>query len=85
MIDTQTILSLVAFFINAALGILFVGALILFLWGVLNASLKKKDTQQRARAHDLIIRGAISATIMAATWGVATILFQIFDITASLP
>jgi len=85
MIDTPTILFNVRTGVNAIIGILFTASLLFFLWGATRFIAQRKNLEARARAKDIMIRGIVGVAIMAATWGIITILVTTLGIPTEPP
>lgn len=61
-------------------GLLFVLATIIFLWGVIQFITKAGDEVARNKAKGIMTWGIIGLAVMAAAWGVVTILIQYFQV-----
>ncbi len=61
-------------------GLLFILATIIFLWGVIQFITKAGDEVARNKAKGIMTWGIVGLAIMAAAWGVVTILVQYFKV-----
>lgn len=67
--------------LNSVIGILFVIATIVFLWGVIQYIAKAGDETSRNKAKGIMTWGIIGLAVMAATWGLVGILVSYFGAT----
>lgn len=64
--------------LNLVIGILFVLATLVFLWGVIQFIAKAGDEATRNKAKGIMTWGIIGLAVMAAAWGVVNILITYF-------
>ncbi len=64
--------------LNLVIGLLFVLATIIFLWGVIQFITKAGDEVARSKAKGIMTWGIIGLAVMAASWGVVNILLGYF-------
>lgn len=64
--------------LRSIIGLLFIIATIVFLWGVIRYISKTGDEKARGEARSLMMWGIIGLAVMAAAWGVANILIDYF-------
>lgn len=56
--------------LNSIVGVLFVLATVIFLWGVIQFIVKAGDEQGRTKAKGIMTWGIIGLVVMAAIWGI---------------
>jgi len=66
--------------LNFVIGILFVIATLVFLWGVIQFIAKSGDEAGRAKAKGIMTWGIIGLAVMAAAWGIVTLIESYFTI-----
>lgn len=64
--------------LNYIIGILFILATVVFLWGVIQFIVKSSDEQGRRKAKGLITWGIVGLAVMAAIWGIVGIITTYF-------
>lgn len=62
------------------ISLLFVLATLVFLWGVVQFIARSGDEAARAKAKGIMTWGIVGLAIMAAAWGVVTLLLNYFQI-----
>jgi len=63
---------------NTIIGILFVIATLVFLWGVIQFIAKSGDEAARNKAKAIMTWGIIGLAVMAAVWGIVTLIVNYF-------
>ena len=76
----QTTLVNVQGTLNTVIGLLFVIATIVFLWGVIQFIAASGDEQKRAKAKGIMTWGIIGLAVMAAAWGIVNVLVTYFGV-----
>jgi len=66
--------------LRTVVGVLFVIATIVFLWGVIQFIASSGNEEGRKKAKGIMTWGIIGLAVMAAAWGVAGILVQYFEV-----
>ena len=66
---------------NLVIGLLFVLATVIFLWGVIQFIVKSGDEVARNKAKGIMTWGIIGLAVMAAAWGLVAILIQYFQVS----
>ena len=66
--------------LRTVVGILFVIATIVFLWGVIQFIAKSGDEAGRAKAKGIMTWGIVGLAVTAAAWGVASLLAGYFTV-----
>lgn len=61
--------------------ILFVLATVIFIWGVIQFIVKSGDEQGRTKAKGIMTWGIIGLAVMAAAWGIVTVITNYFGVT----
>ena len=56
-------------------------ALLYFLWGLAHYVLGAGDEEKRKEGRDMMVYGIIALFVMAAVWGLVTVIGNTFDIT----
>lgn len=79
----QTTLSNLNNTLNTIIGILFVIATIVFLWGVIQFIAASGDEGKRAKAKGIMTWGIIGLAVMAAAWGIVNVLVTYFGVQGS--
>ncbi len=77
--DVISVLSSIRNVLNIVIGILFVLATVVFLWGVIQFIAKAGDPEGQKKAKGVMVWGIIGLAVMAAAWGVANILVNFFQ------
>jgi hypothetical protein len=67
--------------LNTVIGVLFVLATVIFLWGVIQFIASSGSEEGRKKAKGIMTWGIIGLAVMAAAWGVANILITFFGAT----
>ena len=78
--QVDTILTRSGATLNNVIGLLFILATIIFLWGVIQFIAKSGDEAGRAKAKGIMTWGIIGLAVMAAAWGVVALLIQYFGV-----
>lgn len=81
----NTIIQNVSGVLNLIIGILFVLATIIFLWGVIQFIASSGSEEGRKKAKGIMTWGIIGLAVMAAAWGVANILVNFFGADRQAP
>ena len=68
--------------LNTVIGILFVLATVIFLWGVIQFIASSGSEEGRKKAKGIMTWGIIGLAVMAAAWGVANILISFFGVSS---
>jgi len=76
----DTILQRTGSTLNNIVGLLFILATIIFLWGVIQFIAKSGDEAGRAKAKGIMTWGIIGLAVMTAVWGIVTLLIQYFGV-----
>lgn len=76
----DTIISRVSGTLNTIIGVLFVVATIVFLWGVISFIANSADEAKRNKAKAIMTWGIIGLAVMAAVWGIVQVLVQYFNV-----
>jgi len=76
----DTILQRTGSTLNNIVGLLFILATIIFLWGVIQFIAKSGDEAGRAKAKGIMTWGIIGLAVMAAAWGIVTLIESYFTI-----
>lgn len=76
----DTVLQRVGGTLNNIIGLLFILATIIFLWGVIQFIAKAGDEAGRAKAKGIMTWGIVGLAVMVAAWGVATLLVRYFEV-----
>lgn len=63
---------------NLVIGVLFVLATVVFLWGIIQFIAKSGDPEGQKKAKGIMTWGIVGLAVMAAAWGVAQILINFF-------
>ncbi len=71
--------------LNTVIGVLFVLATVIFLWGVIQFIAKSGDPEGQKKAKGVMTWGIVGLAVMAAAWGVAAILVNFFGATGTPP
>lgn len=66
--------------LTSIIGILFIIATIIFIWGVIQFIVKAGDEAGRAKAKGIMTWGIIGLAVMVAAWGVVTLLVNYFSV-----
>ena len=61
--------------VRQAIGLLFVVATVVFLWGIINYVIAGGDEKKLENAKSFIIYGLIGLFVMVAMWGLVTAVF----------
>ena len=83
MAGAQTVDSIIANVsgtLQTIIGLLFVIATLIFLWGVVQFIAKSGDEAGREKAKGIMTWGIIGLAVMAAAWGVAQLLINYFGV-----
>lgn len=83
--DIDTILEKIETSMSFIIGTLFVLATLVFLWGVVMFIIKSGDDAERKKAKGIMTWGIIGLAVMAAAWGITTILVSYFGVPAQPP
>src|SRR3989344_9599106 len=67
--------------LNPLIGLRFVLATVVFLWGVIQYSLLAESDEKLAAARQQMTWGIIGLTVMSAAWGLVKIICNTFDIS----
>lgn len=67
--------------LSPLVGLLFVLATVVFLWGVIQYSLLAESDEKLAAARQQMTWGIIGLTVMSAAWGIVKIICNTFDIS----
>ena len=59
---------------NLVIGVLFIFATLVFLWGLVRFIAKADDPGERAKSRGLMMWGIIGLAVMAAAWGITQLL-----------
>ncbi len=81
----QTILTNLRTTLTTIIGILFVIATVVFLWGVVQFIANSGDEAARNKAKGIMTWGIIGLAVMAAAWGITVILITYFGVGAQPP
>ena len=76
----DTALGKVSGTLKSIVGLLFVLATIVFLWGVIQFIAKSGDEAGRAKAKGIMTWGIVGLAVTAAAWGVASLLAGYFTV-----
>ena len=76
--DISSILTRVGGTMNTIIGLLFIAATLVFLWGVVMFIAGSADPAKRDKAKGIMTWGIIGLAVMAAAWGITTILIAYF-------
>ena len=79
------IISAVSGTLNMVMGVLFILATLVFLWGVVMFIMKSGNQTERDKAKGIMLWGIIGLAVMAAAWGVARILIDYLGIGNAPP
>jgi len=66
--------------LQTIIGLLFVIATVIFLWGVIQFIAKSGDEAARNKAKAIMTWGIIGLAVMAAVWGIVQILINYFQV-----
>ncbi len=83
--DISSILTRVQGTLNTIIGLLFVIATVVFLWGVIMFVAGSADPAKRDKAKGIMTWGIIGLAVMAAAWGITQILISYFAVPATGP
>ncbi len=70
---------------QSLIGILFLLATIVFLWGVIRLIFSAGNPEARKSAQGIVLWGIIGLAVMAAAWGAAQLLVSFFGIPSQPP
>lgn len=70
---------------NLIIGVLFIFATLVFLWGLVRFIAKADDPGERAKSRGLMMWGIIGLAVMAAAWGITQLLVSYFGIGTAPP
>ena len=70
--------------LNAIIPILLLLALVVFLWGVFRY-VTSGDSEDKAKARDLMIYGIIALFVMVSVWGLVNVLVATFGLSVTAP
>lgn len=79
--DIDAIISDILATAQTIIGLLFIIATIVFLWGVIMFIAKADNPAERDKAKGIMTWGIIGLAVMAAAWGVTSILINYFGAT----
>lgn len=65
------------------IGVLFIFATVMFLWGIVMFIVRSGDPAGRDKAKGMMLWGIIGLAVMAAAWGIVTIIIDYFGIPGS--
>lgn len=68
-----------------AIGIIFIIATLVFLWGIVQFIAKGDDEEARKKARGLMTWGIIGMAVMVAAWGIANAIVVYFGLGGGLP
>ncbi len=71
--------------LNIIIGILFVIATVVFLWGMIMYIANASDEAKREKAKGIMTWGIIGLAVMAVAWGVTNILVSYFGVPTQAP
>ncbi len=71
--------------LQTIIGLLFIIATIVFLWGVVSFIAKSGDEAARTKSKGIILWGIIGLAVMAAAWGITTVMVDYFGIPSGPP
>ncbi len=71
--------------LNTVIGILFLIATVVFLWGVIKFIMSAGDEKKRSAGKGMMTWGIIGLAVMAAAWGIANLLIGYFGIQGQTP
>src|SRR3989344_3578132 len=77
----STILTQIKTLFNTIIAVLFVLATVVFLWGVIQFIAKSGDPEGQKKAKGIMTWGIIGLAVMAAAWGIVSILVAFFGAT----
>lgn len=83
--DISSILTRVGGTMNTLIGLLFIAATLVFLWGVVMFIAGSADPAKRDKAKGIMTWGIIGLAVMAAAWGITQILISYFGVPATGP
>lgn len=83
--EVDTIITTVKNTANLIIGVLFIFATLVFLWGLVKFIAKADDPGERAKARGLMMWGIVGLAVMAAAWGITQLLIQYFGIGNAPP
>lgn len=66
--------------LNMIIGLLFVVATIVFIWGVIRFIASAGDEKKRTDAKNVMTWGIIGLAVMAAAWGIVQVLINYFGV-----
>ncbi len=66
--------------LNTVIGILFLIATVVFLWGVIRFIMSAGDEKKRSEGKSMMTWGIIGLAVMAAAWGIANLLVGYFGL-----
>lgn len=78
--DIPSILTNIKGTMNTIIGILFILATLVFLWGIVQFIAGSGDPAKRDKAKGIMMWGIIGLAVMAAAWGVTNIIIDYFGI-----
>ncbi len=71
--------------LNTIIGILFIIATVVFLWGVIQFISQSGNPEAQKKAKGIMLWGIVGLAVMAAAWGVTQILIQYFQVPSQGP
>lgn len=83
--QVNVIITTVSTTANLIIGVLFIFATLVFLWGLVKFIAKADDPAERAKARGLMMWGIVGLAVMAAAWGITQLLITYFGIGTSPP
>lgn len=70
---------------NSLIGLLFIIATLVFLWGIVKFIASAGDEAKRKSAKGLMTWGILGLAVMAAAWGITQVLIEYFNVPAKGP
>lgn len=71
--------------LQTVIGLLFILATLIFLWGIIRFIASSGDETARAKSRGMMLWGIIGLAVMVAAWGVTTLLIDYFGVPTGPP
>lgn len=76
----STTLTNIKITLNTIIGILFIIATIVFIWGVIQFIASAGDEAKRTKAKGIMTWGIVGLAVMSAAWGIVNVLTEYFGV-----
>lgn len=78
--ELTTTLGTIKTTLNSIIGLLFIIATIVFIWGVIQFIASAGDEAKRTKAKGIMTWGIVGLAVMSAAWGIVNVLTQYFGV-----